>query len=118
MEAKSESDQIQCWGENPNTQMVRFEKGDGSFQLYPYSWLECVQFSPAENEDKLVVIFGEREIRITGNGLRKLALLLQSMAVDWIKEVPDRFDSFGSDDETIIRAIEIISKAKDGKKPA
>ena len=55
---------------------------------------------------------------MTGKGLRKLALLFQRMAVDWIKELPDRFNSLGSEAETIVSSIEIISKAKDGKKPA
>ena len=44
MEPKSESNEVQCWGENPNAQMLRVELRDGTLLLRPYAWLEGVQF--------------------------------------------------------------------------
>ena len=44
-EARSESEEIRYWGENPQAQMLRVELRDGSFHLCPYAWLAWVRFS-------------------------------------------------------------------------
>ncbi len=57
VETKSESNEVQCWGENPNAQMLRVELRDGSLNLYQYAWLERVQFLPAEETDSMTLFF-------------------------------------------------------------
>ena len=111
VEPKSESNEVQCWGENPNAQMLRVELRDGSVNLYPYAWLERVQFLPAEEADSLTLFFNRQSVRITGKKLRELVSALQRMAVEWVKEKPDHFDSIGSADGAWVDTIEIVEGA-------
>src|SRR5580704_9746700 len=93
VEPKSESNEVQCWGENPNAQMLRVELRDGSLNLYQYAWLERVQFLPAEEGDSVTLVFNRHSVRINGKKLREIVLVFQRMGVEWVKERPKRFDS-------------------------
>jgi hypothetical protein len=96
VEPKSESNEIQCWGENPNAQMLRIELRDGSLNLYQYGWLERVEFSPAAESDSMTLFFNHQSVRITGKKLRELVLAFQRMAVEWVKEQPEKYHSIGT----------------------
>ena len=108
VEPESESNQVQCWGENPNAQMLRLELRDGTLCLCPYAWLERVQFSPAEKADRATLVFNGLSISITGERLRELVLAFQRMAVEWVKEEPERFQVSGASNEVFVDAIEIV----------
>ena len=110
VEPKSESNEIQCWGENPNAQMLRVELRDGSVNLYPYAWLERVQFLPAEETDSMTLFFNRQSVRITGKKLRELVSALQRMAVEWVKEQSEHFDSIGTSDGAWVESIQIVEK--------
>ena len=108
VEPKSESNEIQCWGENPNAQMLRVELRDGSLNLYPYAWLERVQFSPTEEADSVTLFFNRQSVCITGKKLRELVTSLQRMAIEWVKERSERFNSIGSIDGAWVERIQIV----------
>ena len=108
VEPKSESNEVQCWGENPNAQMLRVELRDGSVNLYQYAWLERVQFLPAEEADSLTLFFNRQCVRITGKKLRELVSALQRMAVEWVKEQPKHFDCIGDSDGAWVESIQIV----------
>jgi hypothetical protein len=110
VESKSESNEIQCWGENPNAQMLRVELRDGSINLYQYAWLERVQFLPAEEADSVTLFFSPQSILITGKKLRELVSPLQRMAVEWVKEQPKRFNSIETADSAWVETIKIVDK--------
>ena len=110
VEAKAESNEIQCWGENLNAQMLRVELRDGSLNLYPYAWLERVQFSPAEEADSVTLFFNRQSVCITGKKLRELVSVLQRMAVEWVKERPERFNSNGTSDGAWVESIQVEEK--------
>ena len=107
VETKSESNEVQCWGESPNAQMLRVELRDGSVNLYPYAWLERVQFLPAEDAESLTLFFNRQSVRITGKKLRELVSALQRMAVEWVREQSKHFDSIGSSDGAWVETIQI-----------
>ena len=117
VEPKSESNEVQCWGENPNAQMLRVELRDGSVNLYPYAWLERVQFLPAEEADSMTLFFNRQSVRITGKKLRDLVSALQRMAVEWVKEQPEHFDPLGTSDGAWVESIE-ITEATSLSKPS
>ena len=110
VEPKSESNEVQCWGENPNAQMLRVELRDGSLNLYQYAWLERVQFLPAAEADTVTLFFNRQSVRITGTKLRGLVTAFQRMAVEWVKEQSERFSSIGNSDATWVDGIQIIEK--------
>jgi hypothetical protein len=90
--------------------MLRVELRDGSVNLYQYAWLERVQFLPAEEADSLTLFFNRQSVRITGKKLRELVSALQRMAVEWVKEKPDHFDSVGNSDGAWVESIQIVEK--------
>ena len=107
VEPKSESNEIQCWGENPNAQMLRIELRDGSLNLYQYAWLERVQFLPAEAGDSLTLFFNRQSVCITGKKLQELVMAFQRMAVDWVREQGEHFNSVGTSDGAWVEGIQI-----------
>src|ERR1700733_8076019 len=98
VEPKSESSEVPCWAENPNAQMLRVELRDGSLYLYQYAWLERVQFLPTADADTVTLLFNRQSVRITGQRLRELVMAFQWMAVEWVKEQSEHFNSIGSSD--------------------
>ena len=107
VEPKSESNEVQCWGENPNAQMLRVELRDGSINLYQYAWLDRAHFLPTEKADSLTLFFNRQSVRITGKKLRELVSALQRMAVEWVKERSEQFSSIGSSDGAWVETIQI-----------
>src|ERR1700722_20994187 len=95
VEPNSESNEVQCWGENPNGQMLRVELRNGSVNLYQYAWLERVQFLPAEEADSMTLFFNRQSVRITGKKLRELVSAFQRIAVEWVKEQPEKYQGAG-----------------------
>jgi len=89
--------------------MLRVELRDGSLNLYPYAWLERVQFVPAEEADSLTLFFNRQSVRITGKKLQELVSALQRMAVEWVKEQPNHFNSLDSNGSAFIENIEIVT---------
>jgi len=90
--------------------MLRVELRDGSLNLYQYAWLERVQFLPAEGADSMTLFFNHQSVRITGKKLRELVSAFQRMAVEWVKECPERFTSSSGADTAFIEDIQILGE--------
>jgi hypothetical protein len=99
--------------------MLPVELRDGSLNLYQYAWLERVQFLPAEEADSITLFFNRQSISITGKKLYELVMAFQRMAVEWVKEQSEHFDSIGTPDGTWVESIQIVEKTSslkaDGK---
>jgi len=67
-----------------------------------------VQFLPAEEADSLTLFFNRQCVRITGKKLRELVSALQRMAVEWVKERSEQFNSIGSSGGAWIERIQIM----------
>lgn len=104
-ELKSESEGIQCWGQNPQAQMLRVELRDGSFLLFPYALLERVHFTPSEQADTLELVFGGHSVGIAGHNLRDIGAALQRTSVEWLKEQPERYKPVASANAVFIQSI-------------
>jgi hypothetical protein len=90
--------------------MLRVELRDGSLNLYQYAWLERVQFLPAEEADNMTLFFNRQSVRITGKRLRELVSPFQRMAVEWVKEQSEQFDSIGTSGGAWVDGIQIVEK--------
>jgi hypothetical protein len=108
VEPKSEFNEVQCWGENPNAQMLCVELRDGSINLYQYAWLQRVQFVPAEDADSVTLFFNQQVVRISGKKLKELVSALQRMAIEWVKEQDERFNSLRTPDGAWVDKIHIV----------
>jgi hypothetical protein len=90
--------------------MLRVELRDGSVNLYQYAWLERVQFLPAEAADSMTLFFNRQSVLITGKKLGELVSPLQRMAVEWVKEQSEHFDSIGTSDGVRVESIQIVER--------
>ena len=87
--------------------MLRVELRDGSLNLYPYAWLERVQFLPADEADSIALFFNRQSVCITGKKLQELVSAFQRMAVEWVKEQPAQFNSLKVTNEAWVEGIRI-----------
>jgi hypothetical protein len=108
-ESKLESSDPQCWIENSQAQILRVELEDGIFHLCPYAWLVWVQFSPRGEGDTLVLTFNSHTVSISGKNLRELALSLQRMVVESVKQPPKQSIMPFNNSFTSIETIQVES---------
>jgi hypothetical protein len=87
--------------------MLRVELRDGSLNLYQYAWLERVQFLPTADADSVTLFFNRQSVRITGKKLQELVMAFQRMAVEWVKEQSEHFNSVGSSDGAWVERIQV-----------
>jgi hypothetical protein len=87
--------------------MLRVELHDGSLNLYQYSWLERVQFIPAAEADSVTLFFNRQSVCIRGKKLQELVMAFQRMAVEWVKEQSEHFNSIASSDGAWVERIQI-----------
>jgi hypothetical protein len=85
--------------------MLRVELRDGSLHLCPYAWLERVQFSPTAEADTVTLFFNGQSVCITGRKLREIVLAFQRMAVEWVKEQPEKYQ--GNEVSAFVHQIEL-----------
>jgi hypothetical protein len=58
----------------------------------------------------MTLFFNRQSVRITGKKLRELVSALQRMAVEWVKEQSEHFDSIGTSDGAWVESIQIVEK--------
>ena len=85
---------------------LRLELNPKSFLLLPYHQLEMFKFEAGDGQDRLMLLFLNRTVSITGKGLRELVLGLQDRCVEFIKPLPERYASLAGD-EVSVKRIEI-----------
>jgi hypothetical protein len=51
----------------------------------------------AKGDDILILSFLNRTVRTTGKNLRRLAINIQMRNVEWVKPMPDKYDSLAND---------------------
>jgi hypothetical protein len=60
-------------------------------------------------QERIILLFLNRTVRITGKNLRALGLALQERTVEFIKPLPERYSLLTSDDVSV-KTIEIEDK--------
>jgi len=98
---------VACWHIDSQAQALRVELADGSFFVFPYTNFALAHFQKGGDADALHVSMTTHDLRITGKNLRELGMALQKPAVEWIKELPSRFNLLTNDHHVWIKSIEI-----------
>jgi hypothetical protein len=88
---------------------LRLELTPACFYLLAYHHLDMAKFESDKGGDILTLSFLNRSVRITGKNLRRLAINIQKRNVEWVKQMPDKYDSLATDD-VWVKAIEIEDK--------
>ena len=98
---------VQCWGEDTKTTAVRFEFKNGDFFVFPYVNLLSVEYRAADPGDEVKVRYSSHEVRVLGEGLRRLALSFQRLQVEWVSEAARRYEHAAAADPGLVLEIEV-----------
>lgn len=104
-----------CWERDPNAQALRVELADGTFLILPYPHLGFAKLSSDEAAETLLLTFSSHEITIVGRKLRDLALAVQKLSADWIREVPKRYSQLVEQDSPVIETILVKELAEENR---
>ena len=103
---------VVCWNEDPQTQALRVELKSGDFFVFPVSHFLCAEFTRGDKGDVLKLVFTTHEITIRGLHLREVALALQKLAVEWIKEIAPKYAKLAEPNTAVILSIEVVATAQ------
>ena len=98
---------MESWAKDTQAQALRLELADESCYLFPYAHLIFASLERSDNEELLRVSFTTHEIHIHGRNLRSLALAVQKLSVDWIRELPSRYQELAIPDGTLATKIKV-----------
>ena len=59
------------------------------------------------NHDTIHISLDTHQIQIVGRNLRGLGLAFHKFIVDWVKELPGRYNPLANDDHAYIRSITV-----------
>ena len=102
---------VVCWGEDPQTQALRVELKSGNFFVFPMSHFLSAEFAQEDKGDVLTLLFATHEVTISGQHLREVALALQKLAVEWIKEIAAKYAKLAEPNAAVILSIEVSAVA-------
>ena len=98
---------VACWDEDPQTQALRVELKCGDFFVFPVSHFLSAEFTREDGGDLLRLAFTTHEVTIRGRNLREVALALQRLAVEWVREIVPKYAALAGPDTAIILTIEV-----------
>jgi hypothetical protein len=96
-----------CWSKDAQAAAFRIELDEGGFYVIPYTELEFVRFETKNDVETLQVMVTSHEFRFSGKNLRELGLGFQQFAVEWVKELPSRYDSIADEGQVWINSIAV-----------
>lgn len=111
----AEARNMECWAKDAQAQVLRVELGDGSCFFFPYVHLLFASLETKEAVEMLLLSFTTHEVRVSGRSLRPLALAAQKLAVDWIRELPPRYEGLAVPDGAFITKIEVKEAAQESE---
>jgi hypothetical protein len=101
-----------CWNEDPQAQALRVELKSGNFFVFPMSHFLSAEFTREDDRDVLKLLFTTHAATIRGRHLREIALTLQKLAVESIREIAPKFAALAEPDAAVILSIEISALAE------
>jgi hypothetical protein len=96
-----------CWNEDPQAQALRIELNSGNLFVFPLSHFLSAEFTRIDGCDSLNLAFTTHEVRIRGRHLREVALALQKLAVEWIREIPQKYAALADTNAAFVQSIEV-----------
>jgi hypothetical protein len=99
---------VESWAKDAQAQSLRVELADDRWFVFPYAHLLVASLQREGNEELLKVCFTTHEVLVRGRNLRALALAVQKLSVDWIRELPPRYEGLAVPDGAFVGKIEVI----------
>ncbi len=100
---------IVCWNEDPQTQAIRVELNSGNFFVFPVSHFLSAEFSHCEGSDFLELHFTTHRITVRGKHLREVALAMQKLAVESLKEIAPKYAALAEPNTAVILSIQVAA---------
>ena len=100
---------VACWNEDPQTQALRVELKSGDFFVFPVSHFLSAEFTREDDGDVLKLVFTTHGVTIRGRHLREVALALQKLAVEWIKELAPKYAALAEPNAAVILSVEVAA---------
>lgn len=102
---------VVCWNEDPQAQALRVELIAGNFFIFPFSHLLSAEFTREDDGDLLHLAFSTHAVKVRGRHLRDVALALQKLAVEWIKEIAPKYANLAEPNAAVVLSIEVSALA-------
>ena len=103
-----------CWQRESQTPCLLLELPSGETHIVSYTHFLAASLQPAkDNLETLSISFSRYQIEIDGQGLRELLLILQDLAVKWVRSVPERYRGVTGRDSGVISDIRITDLAEE-----
>ena len=106
---------MESWAKDAQAQALRVELADEGCFLFPYAHLRYASLQSEGGEELLRISFTSHEIHVRGRNLRALALALQKLSADWIRELPPRYEGLAVPDGAFIAKIEVKETAEEAE---
>ena len=98
---------MESWAKDAQAQALRVELADESCFFFPYAHLRFASLQRVETDELLHISFTTHEIHVRGRNLRALALAVQKLSADWIRELPARYEGLAVPDGAFVAKIEV-----------
>lgn len=106
---------MESWAKDAQAQALRVELADESCFLFPYAHLRFASLQRVETDELLRISFTTHEIHVRGRNLRALALAVQKLSADWIRELPPRYEGLAVPDGAFVAKIEVKESAAEAE---
>ena len=106
------------WAHNPQAVALRVDLQNGVFWVLPYCQFAFAYFARETDCETLRISFTTHDVRVLGRNLSDLGLALQKLAVDWIREIPRRYNVPSEKGAVFIERIDVTKVNEDDSPPA
>lgn len=104
---ESGSRNVESWAKDAQAHALRIDLADDRCFVFPYAHLLFASLERENDEELLLIHFTTHEVAVRGRNLRALALAVQKLSVDWIRELPARYEGLAVPDGAFVARIEV-----------
>ena len=96
-----------CWHRDRNRGCLRVEVGADDAFIFPYQQFLGAHHTRAAKLETLQISFSTHIVVLSGSDLGEIAAALQDLSVDWVKSLPQRYQSLTANEGARVTQIEI-----------
>lgn len=104
---ESGSRNVESWAKDAQAQALRVDLADDCCFVFPYAHLLFAALQREADDELLRIGFTTHEVSVRGRNLRALALAVQKLSLDWIREMPPRYEGLAVPDGAFVAKIEV-----------
>ena len=110
--ADTQCKDLTCWHTSTSPQCLRVETVN-EVHLFPYGYFQHAKFVRQIGKETVEIQFQDRIVVVKGKGLEPLCDALERLAVERIKECPEKYEGLAKS-EGVVQNIEIKKANQEG----